>query len=121
MASYTILILESFLHGDLQYAELEIDSPNHQRLKQNKNGTGISSILIYQADHVLIEAESPEYTRFLPYLRPQITTYFRFEFISDIGGTAGLVLGVSAASLIGFIEKILKSAFKQIMYKNLKF
>ena len=57
------IFLETYLHGDLQYAELDIDAKNHQRLRQNSNETGISSILVYQADHVVIENESPEYTR----------------------------------------------------------
>ena len=48
----------------------------------------------YKADRVKVDNEQPEYTS--------------FEFLSDIGGTAGLVLGLSAASLISFVEDLFR-------------
>jgi len=56
---------------------------------------------LIQADTILMEKESPEYTR--------------FEFMSDIGGTAGLILGVSLASMISMVERIVKKMLRKIM------
>ncbi|CBY22537.1 unnamed protein product [Oikopleura dioica] len=90
---------QNFVHGNLQYAELDLKSPDHRIF--NSSQTGISSMLLYQADTILMEKESPEYTR--------------FEFMSDIGGTAGLILGVSLASMISMVERIVKKMLRKII------
>lgn len=48
-----------------------------------------------------MEKESPEYTQ--------------FEFMSDIGGTAGLILGISLASMISMVERIVRKMLRKIM------
>ena len=55
-----------------------------------------------KADTILTETESPEYTR--------------FEFMSDIGGTAGLILGVSLASMISTVERLVRKMFRKLMW-----
>lgn len=56
----------------------------------------------FKADTILTETESPEYTR--------------FEFMSDIGGTAGLILGVSLASMISTVERLVRKMFRKLMW-----
>jgi hypothetical protein len=54
-----------------------------------------------------MEKESPEYTQ--------------FEFMSDIGGTAGLILGISLASMISMVERIVRKMLRKIMYATRSF
>ena len=36
------------------------------------------------------------------------------DFLSDIGGCAGLILGMSVATVIGFLDIVLQSVFKYL-------
>ena len=87
----------------MQYAQLELNSKNHYHLRHNSNETGMCSILVYQADRIIIDNEQPEYTS--------------FEFLSDVGGTAGLVLGLSAASLISIGEDLFRVIYEKCRFK----
>ena len=51
---------ESYSHSNMQYAELELNSPNHYHLRHNSNETGMCSILIYQADRIVVDNEQPD-------------------------------------------------------------
>ena len=41
----------------MQYAQLELNSKNHYHLRHNSNETGMCSILVYQADRIIIDNE----------------------------------------------------------------
>lgn len=43
-----------------------------------------------------------------------VLTVLRGEFLSDVGGTAGLVLGLSVASIIRYLEAVLCVLCKRI-------
>ena len=43
--------------------------------------------------------------------------YTSFEFLSDVGGTAGLVLGLSAASLISIGEDLFRVIYEKCRFK----
>ena len=94
---------EIYIQSNMQYAQLELNSPNHYHLRHNSNETGMCSILVYQADRIIIDNERPEYTS--------------FEFLSDVGGTAGLILGLSAASLISLGEDLFRLIYEKCKFR----
>ena len=90
--------------ANMQYANLRLDTQEHRGLELNSENIKVGSILIYQTERELLtEQEYPEYTN--------------FEFLSDIGGTAGLILGLSAASIISIGEVIISIVRHKIVRK----
>ena len=45
----------------MQYAQLELNSKNHYHLRHNSNETGMCSILVYQADRIIIDNEQERF------------------------------------------------------------
>ena len=93
---------ETYYMANMQYANLRLDTQEHQGLELNSENIKVGSILIYQTERELLtEQDFPEYSN--------------FEFLSDIGGTAGLILGLSAASIISIGEVIISIVRHKIM------
>ena len=49
----------------MQYAELELNSPNHLHLRHNSNETGMCSILVYQENDLVNEKNQLEFAYML--------------------------------------------------------
>ena len=51
----------------------------------------------------------------------EVPEYTREDFLSDIGGSAGLILGMSVATVIGFLDIVIQSFVKYLknLIKNL--
>ena len=88
--------------ANMQYANLRLDTQEHRGLELNSENIKVGSILIYQTERELLtEQDFPEYSN--------------FEFLSDIGGTAGRILGLSAASIISIGEVIISIVHHKIV------
>ena len=57
-------ILEQYIQSNMQYAQLELNSKNHYHLRHNSNETGMCSILVYQADRIIIDNEQERFWKF---------------------------------------------------------
>ena len=85
------------------------------------------SILVYQADRIIIDNEQERFWKCPrsrvnsemdgPKTEPWKPEYTSFEFLSDVGGTAGLVLGLSAASLISIGEDLFRVIYEKCRFK----
>ena len=67
------------------------------------------------SSNMLYYFERPDYDKVST---PSLFYYFKFQarFLSDIGGAAGLVLGMSIASILGFIDCLIIYLFKCVAY-----
>ena len=52
---------EQYIQSNMQYAQLELNSKNHYHLRHNSNETGMCSILVYQADRIIIDNEQERF------------------------------------------------------------
>ena len=89
---------------------------NHRKMMDsfNADATILSIDLNQDEDEVIIEEELPGYTWYFDFYHqschhnrsPPFSSPFLFsyQYLSDIGGTAGLVLGLSIASLFEYFE-----------------
>lgn len=76
---------------------------HHIDIFSTKNGRAIAAFQIYMTtSNILKYEEFPDYPK--------------AQFLSDIGGAAGLCLGMSFASLIGIIDCLLSYIFRWIKY-----
>ena len=58
--------LEQYIQSNMQYAQLELNSKNHYHLRHNSNETGMCSILVYQADRIIIDNEQERFWKCSP-------------------------------------------------------
>ena len=115
----SFFFLEKFEIVSHQYAWLSLE--NHENiLPENKDLSILSFDLNQDEDEIITENDEPSYTRLITSTAWQFQVQllctssaacypllFSFEYVSDIGGTAGLVMGLSIASIL----KIMKNNY----------
>ena len=71
------------------------------------NGMKTATMVIY-----MTEVEEVCYT--------EVAEYGIENFLSDVGGTAGLILGMSFATVIGLVDIMIQKAISYLMMVNVK-
>ena len=90
-----------------QYASLSLR--DHRSMLSGRDFTILSLDLNQDEDEIITETDSASYNRFQKHDSCRISHSFQFkifsfQYLSDIGGTAGLVLGLSIASVLKHME-----------------
>ena len=85
------------------------------------NETIVSIDLFQDEDEVIVERDLPAYSRYVVIVTSLSQNFLSFQVFSDIGGTAGLVLGLSITSILKSGEKIflfILSKLHMYVYQN---
>lgn len=90
--------------NNFEILQLNTDSFQNAIYRRSTNGVGdmngmkTSTMVIY-----MTEVEEVCYT--------EVAEYGIENFLSDVGGTAGLILGMSFATVIGLVDILIQKAF----------